>query len=56
MDLVAGADEDKRGEEDVEDGVVGHQHQHTVRVRAQPDVILLHSNSHQHILWILDNT
>jgi len=38
--LVAGAHEDEGGEEDVEDGIVGHQHQHAVRVRAQPDVIL----------------
>ncbi len=40
VNLVGGADEDEGGEEDVEHGIVGHQHQHTVRVSAQPDVIL----------------
>ncbi len=44
MNLVGGADEDEGGEEDVEHGIVGHQHQHTVRVSAQPDVILQQKN------------
>ena len=40
MDLVAGADKDEGGEENVHDRVVGDEDQHPVRVRAQPDVIL----------------
>ena len=40
VDLVAGADKDEGSEQDVEHGIVGHQHQHPVRVSAQPDVIL----------------
>ena len=40
MNLVAGADKDEGGEENVHDRVVGDEDQHAVRVRAQPDVIL----------------
>jgi hypothetical protein len=40
VDLVTGAHEDEGGEEDVEHGIVGHQHQHTVRISTQPNVVL----------------
>ena len=40
VDLVAGADEDEGGEEDVDHRVVGDQHQHAVGVGTEPDVVL----------------
>ena len=40
VDLVAGADEDEGGEEDVDHRVVGDQHQHAVGVGAKPYVVL----------------
>ena len=43
--LVTRADEDERGQEDVDDGVVGDQDQHPARVGAQEDVVL----SDQHL-------
>ena len=40
MDLMAGADEDEGGEEDVDDGVVGDEDEHAMGVCAQPDMVL----------------
>ena len=40
MDLMAGADEDEGGEEDVDNRIVGDEDEDTVRVCAQPDVVL----------------
>ena len=40
VDLMAGADEDEGGEEDVDDGVVGDEDEHTMGVCAQPDMVL----------------
>ena len=40
VDLVAGADEDEGGEEDVDHRVVRNQHQHAVGVGTEPDVVL----------------
>ena len=37
---MRGADEDERGDDDVEDGVVGCEHKNAVRVGCQPDVVL----------------
>ena len=45
VELVTGADEDERGQEDVDDGVVGDQDQHPAGVGAQEDVVL----SDQHL-------
>ena len=42
---MTGADEDERGQEDVDDGVVGDQDQHPAGVGAQEDVVL----SDQHL-------
>ena len=40
VDLMAGADEDEGGEEDVDDGVVGDEDEHAMGVCAQPDMVL----------------
>ena len=40
MDLVAGADKDEGGDQDVHDGVVWYQDQHPVGVGAQPNMVL----------------
>ena len=40
MDLMAGADEDEGGEEDVDHWIVGDEDEHTVSVCAQPDMVL----------------
>ena len=40
VDLMAGADEDEGGEEDVDDWIIGDEDEDTVRVCAQPDVVL----------------
>ena len=40
VDLVAGADEDEGGEEDVDHRVVGNHHQHAVGIGTEPDVVL----------------
>ena len=40
VDLVAGADEDEGGEEDVDHWIVGDEDEHTVGVCAQPDMVL----------------
>ena len=40
VDLVAGADKDEGGEEDVDDGVVGDEDEHAMGVCAQPDMVL----------------
>ena len=40
MNLVGGADEDEGGEDDVENGIFGQQHQHPVSVSRQPNVVL----------------
>lgn len=47
VELVTGADEDERGQEDVDDGVVGDQDQHPAGVGAQEDVVL--SDQHLHV-------
>ena len=40
INLVRGADEDEGGDDDVEDGVVGYEHENAVSVGCQPDVVL----------------
>ena len=40
VDLVAGADEDEWGEQDVDHRIVGDEDEDTVRVCTQPDVVL----------------
>ena len=40
VDLMAGADEDEGGEEDVDDWIVGDEDEDTMRVCAQPDMVL----------------
>ena len=37
---MRGADEDEGGDDDVEDGVVGYEHENAVSVGCQPDVVL----------------
>ena len=37
---MRGADEDEEGDDDVEDGVVGYEHENAVSVGCQPDVVL----------------
>ena len=37
---MRGADEDERGDDDVEDGVVGYEHENAVSVGCQPNVVL----------------
>ena len=37
---MRGADENKWGDDDVEDGVVGYEHENAVSVGCQPDVVL----------------
>ena len=50
---MRGADEDEGGDDDVEDGVVGYEHENAVSVGCQPDVVLrdeqLKQNTHAHI-------
>ena len=47
VQLVTRADEDERGQEDVDDGIVGDQDQDTAGVGTQEDVVL--SNQHLHV-------
>ena len=54
INLVRGADEDEGGDDDVEDGVVGYEHENAVSVGCQPDVVLrdeqLKQKAYAHVL------
>ena len=47
VQLVTRTDEDERGQEHVNDGIVGDQDQHTAGVSTQEDVVL--SDQHLHV-------
>ena len=47
VELVTRADEDERGQEDIDDGIVGDQDQDPAGVGAQEDVVL--SDQHFHV-------
>ena len=40
MDFVGGADEDKGGQNDIQHGILGEQHEDAVSVSRQPNMVL----------------
>ena len=52
---MRGADEDEGGDDDVEDGVVGYEHENAVSVGCQPDVVLRNEQLKQTRMRTLNN-
>ena len=52
---MTGADEDERGQEDIDDGVVGDEDQHPAGVRAQEDVVLSYQHLHIKTTYTKEN-
>ena len=55
VQLVTSADEDERGQEDIDDGVVGDEDQHPAGVRAQEDVVLSYQHLHIKTTYTKEN-
>ena len=55
VEFVTRADEDKWGQEDIDDGVVGDEDQHPAGVGAQEDVILSYQHLHVKTTCIKEN-
>ena len=53
---MRGADEDEGGDDDVEDGVVGYEHENSATISRQPDVVLRDEQLKQTRMRILNHT